>query len=105
MAPPRLPTMFTRAGGYRRHQPRHLRLLQGPNPDMARPIEGRYLYYAGWVAGTLSYHGLDFEVIVDEYGNPTNGLKLRGGPGNIEFSILVPEPPEQWPQAPSMPHQ
>jgi hypothetical protein len=70
---------------------------------VARPIEGRHLYYAGWVTGTFAYHGLDFEVVVDEFGNPTNALLLRGGPENREFSILIPEPPEEWPAAPSMP--
>jgi hypothetical protein len=70
---------------------------------MARPIEGRHLHYAGWVTGTLAYHGLDFEIITDENGNPTNALLLRGGPENMEFSILIPEPPKEWPAAPSMP--
>jgi hypothetical protein len=87
-----------------RPQPRHLRLLPGPhNEEMARPIEGRHLHFAGWVAGTFSFHGLDFEVVVDEHGNPTNALILRGGPENREFSIIIPEPPQDWPVAPSMP--
>ena len=72
-------------------------------PDMARPIEGRHLHFAGWVAGTFSFHGLDFEIVTDENGNPTNALLLRGGPENTEFSILIPEPPQEWPAAPSMP--
>jgi hypothetical protein len=51
----------------------------------------------------MSFHGLDFEVVVDEFGRPTNALKLQGGPDRMEFCILVPEPPEEWPAAPSMP--
>jgi hypothetical protein len=95
-----LPTMPTIPGP----QPRHLRLLPGPsNEEMARPIEGRHLYFAGWVTGTLAYHGLDFEVVLDEYGNPTNALRLKGGPEHREFMIVIPEPPEDWPAAPSMP--
>jgi hypothetical protein len=70
---------------------------------MARAIEGRHLHFAGWVAGTMAFHGLDFEIMVDEYGNPVNALKLKGGPNKMEFAIIIPEPPEEWPQAPSMP--
>jgi hypothetical protein len=69
---------------------------------MAKPIEGRHLYYAGWVTGTMSYHGLDFEVVVDEHGNPTDTIKLLGGPDHVTFYVVVPEPPATWPGGPGL---
>jgi hypothetical protein len=105
MAPLRSRTTSTRAGGYHPHLLHRLHLLADPKAeDVARPIEGRHLHYAGWVAGTMSFHGLDFEVVVDENGSPTNALKLTGGPGQVEFIIMIPEPPPEWPAAASMPH-
>lgn len=67
---------------------------------ISEAIEGQHLHYAGWVAGLMAYHGLEFEVVCDAEGNPTDVLKLTGGPDHIEFTIVVPEPPDDWPRTP-----
>jgi hypothetical protein len=67
---------------------------------ISEAIEGQHLHYAGWVAGLMSYHGLEFEVVTDDQGNPTDVLKLTGGPDHITFNIVVPEPPDDWPRTP-----
>lgn len=63
-------------------------------------IEGQHLHFVGWVAGLLSYHDIYCEVVCDADGNPTDVLKLKGGPDKISFNIVVPEPPDDWPRTP-----